>query len=523
MLFVIIAMVANANNVQLTNIAVTNNVANTAKIIQFDLSWENSWRTTSTNNWDGVWVFFKFKDNDGKWYPLRFTGTNITMPAGATYNMGNSGPTAQGVGMFIYRSQNGFGTAVANDIKAGIQSYPGVFEVRGFAIEMVYVPQGSFYVGDSTGLSGSYQNGNSGGPVNGPFQITGNGAATQIGQGTGTLFDNQTGLPFFAGFLTGFPSGFNDFWVMKYELSLGAYRDFLNTLTYNQQVNRFPATSPPTSAASTDITGVTLIRQSMEIITPGSSSGNTTPAVVGCDLDNDNVYDENTDGEWIAKTGITYSDCAAYLDWAGLRLLTELEFEKACRGPLYPVPNEYAWGTSDLASSIYLLTNGGRANETIANGSSVVGNATWSNSGLNVVRGGIFANAFSTRISAGAGYYGALDLSGGLYEPAVTTNNAAGRSYTGKHGDGFLTSTGNANEDNWPGINGNANELAANGSYNGGDGVTAGAGIRMRGGSYNTGLANLSVSNRGYVGPNGVTTNSTPKLTNIGIRGGRVN
>ena len=59
--FLFIWTAAAANNVQLTNISVSNNITNTGKVIQFDLSWENSWRTGSTNNYDGVWVFFKLK------------------------------------------------------------------------------------------------------------------------------------------------------------------------------------------------------------------------------------------------------------------------------------------------------------------------------------------------------------------------------------------------------------------------------------------------------------------------------
>ena len=46
-----------------------------------------------------------------------------------------------------------------------------------------------------------------------------------------------------------------------------------------------------------------------------------------------------------------WADCATYADWAGLRPMTELEFEKACRGPLKPVPDEYAWGTAAVAGS----------------------------------------------------------------------------------------------------------------------------------------------------------------------------
>jgi len=196
---------AGANNVQLTNISVTNNVTNTGKIIQFNLTWENSWRTASTNNWDGVWVFFKFKDNDGKWYPLRFTGTNITMPAGSTYDIGNSSPAAQGVGMFIYRSANGFGTATATAIKAGITSYPGTFEVRGFAIEMVYIPQGSFSVGD--GFSDdALRNSNVGST---PFLITGNGGTVNAGTANGNLYDPE--YQGATGFLTGFPVAMQHF------------------------------------------------------------------------------------------------------------------------------------------------------------------------------------------------------------------------------------------------------------------------------------------------------------------------
>lgn len=146
----LLSWVSNANNVALSNISVVNNAGNTGKIIEFDVSWDNSWRTASTGNYDGVWIFFKFKDNDGKWYPLRFNGNNINMPAGVSYNLGNNGGNI-GIGMFLYRSNLGSGTFTITDARAGIQSYPGTFDIRGYAIEMVYVPQGSFWVGD--GLS----------------------------------------------------------------------------------------------------------------------------------------------------------------------------------------------------------------------------------------------------------------------------------------------------------------------------------------------------------------------------------
>src|SRR5690606_34108325 len=34
----------------------------------------------------------------------------------------------------------------------------------------------------------------------------------------------------------------------------------------------------------------------------------------------------------------------AYVDWAGLRPFTEMEYEKACRGPILPQARDYPWG-----------------------------------------------------------------------------------------------------------------------------------------------------------------------------------
>src|SRR5437868_7658308 len=48
-----------ANNLQITGISVNQ----TTQVVSFSLSWDNSWRVSSTpNNWDAVWLFVKFKD-----------------------------------------------------------------------------------------------------------------------------------------------------------------------------------------------------------------------------------------------------------------------------------------------------------------------------------------------------------------------------------------------------------------------------------------------------------------------------
>ncbi len=47
--------------------------------------------------------------------------------------------------------------------------------------------------------------------------------------------------------------------------------------------------------------------------------------------------------------------------------MTELEFEKACRGTVTPVRNELAWGTAGTTTKTYTLADAGQADERIAN------------------------------------------------------------------------------------------------------------------------------------------------------------
>ncbi len=499
LLFLIVCTLSSkANNVQLSNVSVTTNVAGTGKVVEFDISWENSWRTTSTNNYDGVWVFFKFKDYDCNWYPLRFTGINNSIAAGFVLEISNNA-AVNGVGMFIYRSALGFGTSTIPNVKAGIQSYPGIYEVRGFAIEMVYIPQGSFWVGDGASPS-AYQNSNVG---NSPYQITGNGASITRGTATGNLYDPTNTIA--SGNLAGFPTGFQAYWMMKYELSQGAYRDFLNTLTYTQQINRSTAYTMGS------------FRQYIEIGTPGVNPG--TPAVYGCDADNDNILNEPNDGEWVIVNGVSWTDCAAYLDWAGLRPMTEFEYEKACRGPLTPVASEYAWGTNLIAIHAYIFANSLTTSESVTNPSSVYGNALNDSTSNNVSRGGIFATSVSTRISSGAGYYGVMELTGNVSETVVTTSNLAGSSYGGKLGDGLLTTNGTANENFWPGVNGAPGNAASPGLYDGGNGVISDGGIKWRGGYFQNTFDKLKVSERVGVGLG--TSTTLLKAPFYGIRGVR--
>ncbi len=63
---------------------------------------------------------------------------------------------------------------------------------------------------------------------------------------------------------------------------------------------------------------------------------------------------------------------------------------------------------------------------------------------------------FATGPTAGAGYYGNMELSFNVQESDVTVGTTTNRRFTGTHGDGTLTTTsgyeGNAANTDWPGI-----------------------------------------------------------------------
>ena len=449
-----------ANNINVSNIRVTgqnttageNNPANYT-LVQFDLSWENSWRTSSApNNWDAAWVFVKYRVGSGDWQHAWLnntghssgTGTSATIDAGLlTPGTAFHATTNPALGVFIYRSADGTGNFSITGAQLrwnyganGVADNATV-DVKVFAIEMVYVPAGNFYVGSGgTETSAFYMFPT----TTNPYQITGEGAIT-VGTTDGNLYypsstyggDQSGPIP------ANFPKGYAAFYCQKYEISQQQYVDFLNTLTSAQASTRYPN-------ATTNRHAITV------------SGG---------------VY--STTNPYVACNFLSWMDGAAYSDWAGLRPMTELEFEKACRGLETPVANEYAWGTATVAGNAYTLENDNATNEGIAsNYSTSTGNASYDITDGSIdgpLRVGIFAaNADNQgRITAGASYYGIMELSGNLWERAVTVGNATGRDFTGLHGNGALSTNGHANETAWPGLTSGEVTGATGSGFRGGD------------------------------------------------------
>ncbi|MFT3883928.1 MAG: hypothetical protein QM724_00425 [Flavobacteriales bacterium] len=454
----LLSMHLHANNIRISNAGLTEDIGEADHVnVRFDIGWENSWRTSSTpNNWDAAWVFVKFRSTAGGWQHARLHGdAGHAAPNGSIIATGLRTPgqpfdaaTNWGVGAFLYRSADGTGTFTANGVKLrwDLESNgvvrDDIVEIKVFAVEMVYVPQGTFYVGSGGSESNRFKDGT----TSAPFLITGENAlamANTNGQLWAVGGIQAATLP------AAFPKGYAGSYVMKHLISQQDYVDFLNTLTRSQQNAR----------TGTDLSdGVTNVSQRYVMAsTTGVTyrNGIRCDAVIGahapikfyCDLNGNGTGGEATDGQWIACNYLSWGDVAAYLDWSGLRPMTELEFEKAARGPLAPVANEYAWG-STVAAQAAGITSSGAINE----GSTAGANAAYGNHGSvqGPIRVGAFASGSTTRQESGAGYYGALDLSGNLGDQTISVGNAEGRAFTGTHGNGMLTNSGDANENTWP-------------------------------------------------------------------------
>lgn len=190
--------------------------------------------------------------------------------------------------------------------------------------------------------------------------------------------------------------------------------------------------------------------------------------------------------------------------------MTELQFEKICRGPLQPVTAEYAWGTNSIGTTGYIVNNLNSANETISNPSGVPteGNASYfrTNNNIGPLRNGIFATATSNRISSGGSFYGVMEMSGNLWERVVTTANSQGRAFDGSHGIGVVISGGFTWGNTWP--------VA--------DGIATPAGLMYRGGSLGFPANELRVSNRNSNSlPSGPDNGFVGRVLDIGGRGVR--
>jgi hypothetical protein len=513
-----------ANNIQISNDTIIHR--QNGIIIRFDVKWDNSWRVISgQSNYDGVWVFFKYrKEGTTKWEHLYLSGENNLAPTGASIFQNPSqiiysNMSLRGIpGTIIYRANEGMGNVNFSNIELGVRSdLPYNIEIRAFAVEMVYIPSAlnkRLILGDADGITesayafhrqdnyadktgilfeDSYYNisADAGNNIDDDYLTQANGKLLTI---------NGTGWKTNDGDVNGSWPTAQPLWCMKYEITHGAYRDFLNTLTVAQQTTR-TALSPTSPKGTLAMNASSWHKSLLQIETPASGS---TPAIYGLDGTPDN-YPEN--GENIACIYLNWMDVAAYLDWSGLSPMTEIVYERICRGLTDAGSNptllgQYAWGTGQISSTKFDLANVNLPSESISNQTVTDGlgyanyNATSpldpSNSSYNggiPLRNGIFALPNGNRISSGAAFYGVMEMSGNVSEICVTLGNDKGRTFTGNNGDGLLSTNGNAAVYYWPGGSGTPKDQEP------GE-IKTNTGTIIRGGNYFSPKEELSISNR---------------------------
>lgn len=469
MITAFISAPVRANNIAVTNVFGTDRVNGSHWMVQFDISWTNSWRCDLPGagqgepyNYDAAWVFIKYRvggTSDWRHATLSTNAADHVAPTGATINPGLDGRTGawgtNGIGAFIFRSTNGSNLFTANNTKLRWKyAADGVadgtpIDLKVCAIEMVSVPTGAFYAGSATNGDevGRFIEGYGAGASNNtPFLVQTEGQISVSNQPNCLWGVSQSGSETIGpqGVLSNaFPKGYSAFYGMKHEITQAQYVDFLNALTRNQQTNRFFSTNV-NDFMNSIASNIPSYRNGVQLT---SDPGAPNPRVYANNLDTNNAPNSTNDGQWIACNYINSADFEAYLDWAGLRPMSELEFEKACRGTNAPVKNEFAWGTAATGNYATNTVNSGTANE-----SAQPTDAYFAASGGIVLPGPIRVGCYGigqgTRVKAGAGYYGILELSANLWEHPVTV--AYGRFFTGQHGNGVLTSDGKADVALWP-------------------------------------------------------------------------
>jgi formylglycine-generating enzyme required for sulfatase activity len=480
--FAVVNFKLTANNIRVANVTLTNqNTSSDYTMVQFDLDWDNSWRLSSgPSNWDAAWVFVKYRVNGGDWLHaylnntghLTGTGTSTTLTSGLlnTDNAFNAS-TNPAVGVFVHRSADGSGTFVQTGMRLrwnyGVNgiSDDDVVDIKVFAVEMVYVPQGSFELGDGTTTTVTGQLRDAGSNI--PFTVSSEGALTLGGTTAGNLGNNNasgmSGTPDDFNNTTtkslpaNHPKGYSAFYCMKYEISQQQWVDFFNTLNNTQKSTR-------------DITGGV-----------ASSTGKATDAISF----RNNVSWSSGDATIPSGTHanaacnfLSAMDGMAFVDWAGLRPMSEMEYEKACRGTVAAVANEYAWGSTSV-TVVSSISNSGANNEVPTTAGQ---NAVYNNNAAirGPIRVGAFATSTSTRAQAGASYYGIMELSGNLWERPTTLGHSTGRGLTRSvHGDGILSTAGQANVSTWPGYSAGENTVSAGHGFRGGNWFNIAAHMRV--------------------------------------------
>ncbi|NBW70382.1 MAG: hypothetical protein EBR32_03075 [Bacteroidetes bacterium] len=445
---------SKANEITISNISLANHdeVAATVEVV-FDITWQNSWRndvSTGMPNWDAAWIFGRFSiRGDSVWQRMVIDDNGYTIGTGTPANLTlkpHPSISPQGIGLLLHRSEVGYGTFTQTGVRFvwdySVDEPPSLsnfdlLDIKLFAVEMVYIPGGPFYLGSGIDDPAAESFYDSSSPTNSPYRLETDAPFT-IGPSAEL---SVVGINSPINIVAGFPTGIQPFYIMKHELSQALMSGYFSTL--NAGMNSNYVFNALELAQQNDV---------------GRTANFFTQTFETFGLDT--VYSYQSSRENYPVAYMSWEDAAAFADWAGLRPASELEFEKAARGFSYPaVVNEYPWGTEQIVDDGYLIyyNVGSGIDHEITGGYSsniLTGNAIYSSTLANPwsLRVGIFATSTSSRAQANASATGVLDLAGNVAERTADTKFSSGLAWFNEHGDGILYTNGLANQQ-WPGFN----------------------------------------------------------------------
>jgi formylglycine-generating enzyme required for sulfatase activity len=376
----LISFSAQSSDFQVVEVRVINH-----KQLSFSISWKHCWNLegkASPNNHDAVYFFLKGSHNNvqSKTLGLKSISSNSN---GVIVKLKSIGG--------LIETQTQIDTAIKVSLLVDLEEplLAGDWNINAYALEMAQIPEGSFWVGDSL------SNNTLGNQKSSPLLIDCISKSVFQKGDTIALTNNAV-------------SGFKAFYLMKQEICQSNYVDFLNSISEEEAELMKPSIlSLPVNSPQRNRCFITQIGKQF-----------------GVDANQNSILNEGNDGGAIACNWLTNNQLLAYLSWAGLRPLTELEFEKSCRGPIISKPKEFAWGTiysTDANELVMANTNFETASETGNDSSGLTNHALIAGSRYieGPIRSGFAFTQKSNRIRAGAGFYGNADLSGNLWEQCL--------------------------------------------------------------------------------------------------------
>lgn len=432
----VLVMEGRSNNVQIYKELHVTEVNAGVATLEFGLAWDNSWRDAF--NWDAVWTFLKYKevttDKETHWEPL--------YPESSGYSTDKDYVCVPGMtdgkvaGLFVFRNNLSQGrsqllcrlkwrlpSAYNGFTKEDFEERRIIFFIQG--IEMVFLPYKAFSLGDGFSRNGFCKSEREPAIVDNEEGQVVNYWVDDLGESRNV----SLGIDY--------PKGYRGVYMMKYELSQEQYVNFLNTLKRSEQEQLLPFLNGLNEgdflfgehSRVSYRNGIILARKPM----------NGKPVRFANNFKDDGIYDEIDDGQAIACNYLSPADLLGYCAWAGLRPMSELEYEKASRRlyPQEPEKGEYAWNNSELPVFARSISIEGRRSEKPGLGSNVNGGGFLTGP----VRCGSFAtNAKGNQWLSGGSYWGIMELSGNLGELCYNVN--AGSDFKGTvQGNGTFSLT----------------------------------------------------------------------------------